>query len=164
MTSVASGAARRLASFAVRSEPGNERIALARVAGAVAGTGLVADRLDRLKTAVAEATMNAIEHGNHNRPELAVDVEVTQYPAAIVVTITDQGGAPETPAEAAEQPDLARKLAGEQSPRGWGLFLIRNMVDAMDVTTEGNRRTVRLTVTTTIPADKGAIREDDLPG
>ena len=30
--------------------------------------------------------------------------------------------------------DLDAKLDGDQSPRGWGLFLIRNMVDAMDVT------------------------------
>ena len=42
------------------------------------------------------------------------------------------------------EPDLAAKLAGEQPPRGWGLYLIRHMVDAMDVTTEGTRHTVRL--------------------
>jgi anti-sigma regulatory factor (Ser/Thr protein kinase) len=32
-------------------------------------------------------------------------------------------------------PDLEAKLSGQQSPRGWGLFLIRNMVDEMRVTT-----------------------------
>jgi len=154
MTSVAPGAVRRLAVFAVASEPGNERVALARVAEAVAGTGLAAQRLDRLKTAVAEATMNAIEHGNRNQADLPVDIEVTQQGTDIVVTITDQGGLHR--AGAGEQPDLARKLAGEQSPRGWGLFLIRNMVDAMDVTTEGTRHTVRLTMATTTPADEGA--------
>jgi anti-sigma regulatory factor (Ser/Thr protein kinase) len=77
-----------------------------------------------------------------------------------LVTITDQGGLHE--AGTAEQPDLVRKLAGEQSPRGWGLFLIRNMVDAMDVTTDGTRHTVRLTMATTIPADEGATRENHL--
>ena len=87
--------------------------------------------------------MNAIEHGNRNQPEVPVDVEVTAADGDIVVSITDQGGAPEGAAPAAE-PDLAAKLAGEQAPRGWGLFLIRNMVDAMDVTTEGTRHTVRL--------------------
>ena len=78
MTSVAHPAGRQLASFAVASEPGNERVALARVAEAVAGCGLTGPRLERLKTAVAEATMNAIEHGNRNRPEIPVDVEVIQ--------------------------------------------------------------------------------------
>ena len=143
MTSMTSPSFRQLASFTVRSEPGNERLALAQVAEAVAGEGLSPKRLERLKTAVAEAAMNAIEHGNRNQPEVPVDVEVTAAGGDIVVTITDQGGAPEGAGPGAE-PDLAAKLAGDQAPRGWGLFLIRHMVDAMDVTTEGTRHTVRL--------------------
>ena len=47
-----------------------------------------------------------------------------------------------------EEPDLVKKLDGGQSPRGWGLFLIRNMVDAMDVTTDGQRHTISLTMRT----------------
>lgn len=143
MTSMTSPSFRQLASFTVRSEPGNERVALAQVAEAVAGEGLSPGRLERLKTAVAETAMNAIEHGNRNQPEVPVDVVVTVADGDIVVTITDQGGAPEEAGPGAE-PDLAAKLAGEQAPRGWGLFLIRHMVDAMDVTTEGTRHTVRL--------------------
>ena len=143
MTSMTSPSFRQLAAFAVRSEPGNERLALAQVAAAVAGEGLSPARLEKLKTAVAETAMNAIEHGNRNQPEVPVDVEVTVADGDIVVTITDQGGAPEEDGRRAE-PDLAAKLAGEQEPRGWGLFLIRHMVDAMDVTTEGTRHTVRL--------------------
>jgi anti-sigma regulatory factor (Ser/Thr protein kinase) len=131
--------------FTLASEPGNERLALARVAEIVKDTGLPQAKLDRLKTAVAEATMNAIEHGNGNRPEIPVEVEVTQSGDEIIVAISDQGGV--DPGDQ-EEPDLARKLNGEQSPRGWGLFLIRNMVDAMDVTTEGQRHTIRLTIRT----------------
>src|SRR6266704_6399636 len=142
---------RRLDAFTLPSEPGNERLALARVAGTVQSLGLDAKKLERLKTAVAEATMNAIEHGNGNRPEIPVQVEVTQDGDQIIVAITDQGGlgaeiGPQ--AENHEEPDLARKLDGDQSPRGWGLFLIRNMVDAMDVTTDGQRHTIRLTMRT----------------
>jgi serine/threonine-protein kinase RsbW len=164
MTSMASSSYHRLASFAVRSEPGNERIALAQVADAVAGQGLSASRLERLKTAVAEAAMNAIEHGNRNQPEVPVDVEVVTIDGDIVVTITDQGGAPEQAGPGAgrgtEEPDIARKLAGEQAPRGWGLFLIRHMVDAMDVSTEGTRHTVRLVMRADAAARKGGPRED----
>jgi anti-sigma regulatory factor (Ser/Thr protein kinase) len=143
MSAMADPAPRQLASFAVPSEPGNERLALARVAAAVDGHGLTGLRLERLKTAVAEAAMNAIEHGNRNQPDVPVDVEVTEAGGDIVVTITDQGGAAPG-AGPAEEPDLSRKLAGGQDPRGWGLFLIRSMVDAMDVTTHGTRHTVRL--------------------
>jgi serine/threonine-protein kinase RsbW len=138
---------RRLDAFTLASEPGNERLALARVAGTVQGLGLSEARLERLKTAVAEATMNAIEHGNGNRPEIPVEVEVTQDGDEIIVAISDQGGHSDTGEH--EDPDLARKLDGDhQSPRGWGLFLIRNMVDAMDVTTDGQRHTIWLTMRT----------------
>ena len=67
------------------SEPGNERIAIARVADALAGSGLSGDQLERLKTAVAEATMNAIEHGNHNQADVAVDVTVTALDDGVAV-------------------------------------------------------------------------------
>ncbi len=150
MSSAVPSAPRRITSFALPSEPGNERLALAKVAEAVEGLGIAGARLERLKTAVAEATMNAIEHGNHNRPEIPVDVEVVQSGADILIAISVLGGAA-APESDAEEPDLARKLEGEQSPRGWGLFLIRNMVDAMHVTTEGARHTVWLTMRTGAP-------------
>jgi serine/threonine-protein kinase RsbW len=160
MTSMASSSYHMLASFTVRSEPGNERLALAQVAEAVAGQGLSPARLERLKTAVAEAAMNAIEHGNKNQPEVPVDVEVMSSDGDIVVTITDQGGAPEEAGPGAE-PDIAQKLAGNQAPRGWGLFLIRHMVDAMDVTTEGTRHTVALTMRAGAPAGQKGGRSED---
>ena len=157
MSSAAHPAPRRLASFALASVPGNERIALAQVAESVAALNLPPDRLNRLKTAVAEATMNAIEHGNGSRPDLAVGIEVFQSGAEVVVTIADHGGRDDAgwSEGRAEMPDLARKLEGEQGPRGWGLFLIRHMVDAMEVTTEGEYRTVRLTIQIGSPARQG---------
>jgi anti-sigma regulatory factor (Ser/Thr protein kinase) len=141
-------APRSLDTFTLASEPGNERLALARVAGTVKDLGLSDARLERLKTAVAEATMNAIEHGNGNRPEIPVEVEVTQDGDEITVAITDQGGRDHAGPDDHTEPDLVKKLDGDQSPRGWGLFLIRNMVDAMEVTTDGQRHTIWLTMRT----------------
>jgi len=148
MTQIARPVPRRLDAFELPSEPGNERLALARVAESVQGLGLSDSRLEKLKTAVAEATMNAIEHGNGNRAEIPVEVEVTQAGDEIVVAISDQGGEAHPGGGAADEPDLLQKLDGGQSPRGWGLFLIRNMVDAMDITTNGQRHTIWLTVRT----------------
>jgi serine/threonine-protein kinase RsbW len=153
MTQVARPAPRRLDAFELPSEPGNERLALARVAESVADLGLSESRLEKLKTAVAEATMNAIEHGNRNRADIPVEVEVTQNGDEIVVAISDQGGEASGKADPAEEPDLLKKLEGGQSPRGWGLFLIRNMVDAMDITTNGQRHTIWLTMRTGGVAD-----------
>ena len=136
---------RVLVSFSVPSQPGNERLALARVADAVSGSGLSSDQVERLKTAVAEATMNAIEHGNHNQADVDVDVTVAAIDDGVAVSIVDRGGAhAPAPDAAVELPDLDMKLAGLQTPRGWGLFLIQNMVDAMDVSIDGDLHTVRL--------------------
>jgi serine phosphatase RsbU (regulator of sigma subunit)/anti-sigma regulatory factor (Ser/Thr protein kinase) len=138
------GDSRTVAEFAVPSEPGNEQLVMDRVAEAIGSSGLSKPRLERLKTAVSEAAMNAIEHGNKGRAELPVDVRVTVTPKELSVTITDQGG--DHPIPAAETPDLEAKLAGLQNPRGWGLFLIKNMVDDMRVTTDGQHHRVELIV------------------
>jgi serine phosphatase RsbU (regulator of sigma subunit)/anti-sigma regulatory factor (Ser/Thr protein kinase) len=135
---------RQLAEFSLRSEPGNEREAMSRVEQAVAPLGLPGPRVEKLKTAVAEATMNAMEHGNGYDADLPVHVSVAAGADELTVRITDQGGArgiAEAPA-----PDLEAKLAGEQTPRGWGLFLIRSMVDAMTVSGDERHHTVALTL------------------
>jgi anti-sigma regulatory factor (Ser/Thr protein kinase) len=136
-----------LASFTVSSEPGNERVALREVASAAAECGLTDDQLERLKTAVAEATMNAIEHGNGNHAEIPVDITVLRGAGEVAVTITDRGG-DRSEHVAREVPDIELKLRGEQRPRGWGLFLVQNMVDEMQVSTDGAFHTVRLTMRT----------------
>ena len=133
---------RQLVAFEVASEPGNERQAIDQVAEAVAHLGLAGPRLERLKTAVGEATMNAIEHGNGNRPELPVEVSVVADAVDLTVRITDQGG--ERPLPEVETPDLEAKLAGLQTPRGWGLFLIQNMVDDLRTTVDEHHHTIEL--------------------
>ena len=133
-----------LAEMSVPSEPGNERLAMEEVAGTVEGLGLPDRTLERLKTAVAEATMNAMEHGNHYRPEAPVLIEVAASDAELSVRITDEGSGPS--AFDPETPDLAAKLDGAQTPRGWGLFLIKSMVDEMNVTGDERHHTVELIV------------------
>jgi anti-sigma regulatory factor (Ser/Thr protein kinase) len=142
VTAPRSGARRTLAGLSVPSEPGNERRAMEEVAATVEGLGLPERTLERLKTAVAEATMNAMEHGNHYRAELPVMIEVAASDAELSVKITDEGSGP--PAFHSETPDLEAKLEGMQTPRGWGLFLIKSMVDEMNVTGDEHHHTVEL--------------------
>jgi serine phosphatase RsbU (regulator of sigma subunit)/anti-sigma regulatory factor (Ser/Thr protein kinase) len=132
----------QLDEFNLQSEPGNEREAMRRVARAVAGLEIPAKRLEQLKTAVAEATMNAMEHGNGYDAEIPVHLSVAAGREAVTVRITDQGGVRES--HDVQVPDLDAKLAGEQTPRGWGLFLIRNMVDEMTVSGDERNHTVEL--------------------
>jgi anti-sigma regulatory factor (Ser/Thr protein kinase) len=133
-----------LAEFDLASEPGNEREAIARVEEAVAGVGLEQARVERLKTAVAEATMNAMEHGSEYRADRPVSIRVLSSADSVRVQVTDLGGLTELPEP--ETPDLEAKLAGRQRPRGWGLFLIERMVDEARVTGDESRRTLELVV------------------
>jgi anti-sigma regulatory factor (Ser/Thr protein kinase) len=126
---------RLLGTWSLPSEEGNERLAMRKVIEVVAGLPLAPIRIERLKTAVSEATMNAIEHGNKFQADLLVVVEVLVSPDDLVVRIIDHGG--QTPVPEPEVPDLDAKLAGLQSPRGWGLFLIKNLVDEMQTSSDG---------------------------
>lgn len=131
-----------IAEFEVPSAIGNERLAFERVGKAVAPLGMSEPRLDRLKTAVAEATMNAMEHGSGYRPDRPVTVRVLEDRHRVRVQVIDLGGA--QPAREVEVPDIEAKLAGMQRPRGWGLFLIKNMVDEARETSDGDRHTIEL--------------------
>jgi anti-sigma regulatory factor (Ser/Thr protein kinase) len=142
VTAPNSGARRTLADFTLPSEPGNERRAAEEVARAVSGLGLPERTLQRFMTAVAEATLNAMEHGNRYRAELPILIEVSVSEADLSVKITDEGSGP--PAFHSETPDIEAKLEGMQSLRGWGLFLIRNLVDDMNVTGDEHHHTVEL--------------------
>ncbi len=134
----------QLASFTVASVEGNERTAIDLVIDAVSSVGLTAVQLDRLKTAVGETVMNAIEHGNDYREDLDVTVEVASTDTDLSIRVTDHGGNKKV--AASDSPDIEAKLAGDQTPRGWGLFLIEKMVDELRTTTLDGLRTVELII------------------
>jgi anti-sigma regulatory factor (Ser/Thr protein kinase) len=86
--------------------------------------------------------MNAAEHGNRHRADLPVTIRATISGARLEVAVVDRGG--DRPIPATTEPDLDAKLAGVQGPRGWGLFLIRHMVDDLRISTDGEHHTVHL--------------------
>lgn len=138
------GSWRTLDEWTVASQPGNERQVIQRLQALLASCPLGPQRLEDLKTAVAEATMNAMEHGHHYQAELPVIVQALASPTAVMVRVTDSGDPFVIPDN--QPPDLEAKLAGLQSPRGWGLYLIKNLVDDMSVSAEDGRHTVELTM------------------
>jgi serine phosphatase RsbU (regulator of sigma subunit)/anti-sigma regulatory factor (Ser/Thr protein kinase) len=133
---------RTLDAWSIASETGNERGVIKRVAEVVRALGLPAQRLEDLKTAVAEATTNAIEHGNHYQADLPVTIQVLASQSRLAVRITDEGG--NFSLSQTTAPDLDAKLAGLQSPRGWGLFLIERLVDTVRVTGDERSHTIEL--------------------
>ena len=135
-----------LSRFSLPSVPGTDREAMQRVVGVLEKRipGLTKQQLERLRTAVGEATMNAVEHGNHFDADLPVDISLLASADAVAVQITDHGGGPAV--HNPQTPDLQAKLAGRQSPRGWGMFLIRHMVDDVHTLQDGTRHTLELIV------------------
>jgi serine phosphatase RsbU (regulator of sigma subunit)/anti-sigma regulatory factor (Ser/Thr protein kinase) len=131
-----------LTEFFVPSAPGNERMAMEQVADAIAELHLPKRRLDSLKTAVAEATMNAMEHGNKYQEDVPVIIRVQASPTELSISIRDQGG--DAPIPDMEKPDIEAKLAELQAPRGWGLFLIKNLVDDVLITSDATHHTIEL--------------------
>lgn len=108
--------------------------------------------------------MNAMEHGNGYRADLFVTVRVLTDVDTVRVQITDHGGAPAD--RDSEVPDIEAKLAGLQRPRGWGLFLIKNMVDEAHESSDGHLHVLELVMrlgdeVEDSTTDEGKARDDD---
>ena len=108
------------------SKIGYERVAMECSASFAKLAGLVAERIEDLKSAVAEACINAMQHGNKWRPEARVVVNMNLRDDTFVVSVMDQGdGVPEVP----EYPGIARIIEENVPPRGLGVFMIQQLVD-----------------------------------
>jgi serine phosphatase RsbU (regulator of sigma subunit)/anti-sigma regulatory factor (Ser/Thr protein kinase) len=128
--------------FLFVSRPGEEKEATLRVTNVLGKLKINDSELERISTAVSEATMNAMEHGNKYNPDLMVEIKVFTSQMAVCIRITDHGSGEINSQN--EIPNLEAKLAGLQSPRGWGLYLIRNMVDDMNITSDLEHHTIEL--------------------
>ena len=130
-----------LAEFNLPGQSGADRLARDYVATAVQPLNLSPADLERLKTAVAEAVLNAIEHGNRYRSELSVSIRLRVSDKVVAVQITDHGDAP---IPDSETPDLTTKVSEQESFRGWGFFLIERMMDDVQITGEGTHHRIEL--------------------
>lgn len=127
------------------SRIGYEKVAMSTAASVAKLMGFRPDRIEDLKTAVAEACINAIEHGNRLNEKLSVGVVLSAGADALEVKVIDDGsGIKKAPAK----PDIDRKMHGEEEPRGMGMFLIQALVDEAEwVTgTDGRSSYVRLVI------------------
>lgn len=109
------------------SELGYEVIARDAVAAFARRLGLTADQVEDLKTALSEACINAIEHGNSLRPGLRILIGCHLEQEQLVVEVVDQGVSSFTPRGAPLT--ISDKVAGRGSLRGMGLMLISQLCD-----------------------------------
>jgi len=109
----------------IPSVMGYEKIAMECAASMAKKMGFSEDRIEDLKTAVAEACLNAIEHGNKMDTSTRVGITLTVEESKLQVSVKDEGkGMKEVPT-----PSIESKVEGEEKPRGWGIFLIKNLVN-----------------------------------
>ena len=127
------------------SRLGFEKVAMSTAASVAKLMGFREERIDDLKTAIAEACINAIEHGNRLNEKLSVGVVLSAGTDALEIKVMDDGkGMNAKPTK----PDIDRKMHGEEDPRGMGMFLIQALVDEAEwvVGSNGKGSYVRLVI------------------
>lgn len=108
---------------------GYERVAMACSAAFAKMHGLPAERIEDLKTIVAEAAINAMQHGNCGRTDARVNVLLKVTANILNVKVTDEGYGFK---KKIKDPDIDRIIAMLDKPVGFGVFLIRNLADRVE--------------------------------
>ena len=108
------------------SRLGYEKVAMNTAASVARLMGFTDERIEDLKTAVAEACINAMEHGNKLNESLNVGVILSVDADSLEVKVLDTGTGPQ---DKAHTPDIDKKMHGEEDARGMGMFLIQALVD-----------------------------------
>ena len=109
----------------IPSVMGYEKIAMETAASMAKQMGFTEDRIEDLKTAVAEACLNAMEHGNKMDSGTKVGITLTAEESRLQVTVKDEGkGVGEI-----SPPSIESKIEGKDKTRGWGIFLIKSLMN-----------------------------------
>jgi len=118
------------------SSLGAEKLAMDFAATVAKSMNFPADRIEDLKTAVAEACTNAIEHGNKLDASTKVGISLTVDKGRLQVAVQDQGSGG---IGKRRTPDIDSQIEGETEPGGWGIHLIENLMDevSFESTPEG---------------------------
>jgi serine/threonine-protein kinase RsbW len=105
---------------------GSEKIAMEQVASLAKEIGFNDSRIEDLKTAVSEACTNAIEHGNKTNASTRVAISLSIDKKRLKVSVEDSGNGIK---KHFKEPDIEKKIEGTEPSRGWGVFLIKKLVD-----------------------------------
>ena len=99
------------------SKLGYEKVAMNTAASVANLMGFAPERVEDLKTAVAEACINAMEHGNKLDESLSVGVVLSMDETSLEVKVTDTG---DGPTGITEKPQTStRKCSKKKTPAAW---------------------------------------------
>jgi len=104
---------------------GSEKAAIEKAVSIAEDMGFSQDRIEDLKTAIAEACINAIEHGNKFDENTKVGITLAANENSLEVVVHDNG-------EGIDPNKIPKKFVTEEGlpqRRGYGIFLINNFVN-----------------------------------
>lgn len=104
---------------------GSEKVAIEKAASVAKEMGFSKDRIEDLKTAVAEACINAIEHGNKFDEDTKVGITLTASDNSLQVVVSDTGDG----IDSEKIPKKRLTENGLPQRRGYGVYLISNLVN-----------------------------------
>ncbi|NJP05056.1 MAG: ATP-binding protein [Chloroflexaceae bacterium] len=125
----------------IPSNPIFERVVRASAAEIGEALDFPEDRIEDLKLAVSEAVTNAIEHGNQNMIHKLVEIVFALDQEKLEVRITDQGSGIGEMILPSEVVMITEQTLDERTGGGFGLSLIKAMVDDCEVQSS-NRGTI----------------------
>ena len=111
------------------SKIGYERIAIGGLAAFAKSVGFPSSRIEDLKTSVAEACTNAVQHGNKGKPEARVLVAISFQENTLRISVFDEG---EGLKGALKDPDIDRIIENLDPPVGFGVFLMKRLMDKVE--------------------------------
>jgi len=111
------------------SKLGYERVAIGGLAAFAKSVGFSSPRIEDLKTSVAEACINAMQHGNKGKPDARVLVAISFQENTLRISVFDEGqGLKAQP----KDPDIERIIENLDPPVGFGVFLMKRLMDRVE--------------------------------
>jgi len=126
------------------SKLGYERVVIGGLAAFAKNVGFSSSRIEDLKTSVAEACINAMLHGNKGKPDARVLVAISFQESTLRISVFDEGnGFKAEP----KDPDIERIIEYLDPPVGFGVFLMKRLMDKVEFNrTSNHRHEVRMTM------------------
>jgi len=124
----------RMIELRLPSKLGYEKVAMDTASSLARRMGFGAERVEALRTAIAEAVTNAIEHGNAHDSGMRVLVMLMARPDELIISVADQGRKPLGQEQTTSTPRIEDALA-RPDKGGWGIWLIRELMDEVEFTT-----------------------------
>ena len=111
----------------VLMQPDQELKVIERAEKIAGELGFDRDSIDEIKLAVIEAVINAIEHCRNAERIVYISFGINRQPLRLTIIISDSGEGFDP--GSVRDPDIRDKIHKPERKRGWGLKIMRSLMD-----------------------------------